>query len=464
VSPKKLIALTAVVAVLFAFIVFFERKMPTTAERERKGDLYWDIPSDRVDRITLTRGAEKLEFQRADATHWKMTLPQKYPAESFVVSSLATDLAAMKRSGDEAPDAKPADYALDKPVATASFEWTEADDPNPKARKTRTVEFGAEVPGTDMVSARLARSDKVLFVPSSVLASVKKNADDFLSKDVFGEPASDVNRIEILRGRGRLVLIRKNGTWWLSEPLSDLADSQEADRLAGQLAALRAREFVRGGVDLAAQGLNPPLFHVAVTDAKGGTVAVDFGATKSDGSAMYAQRDGQVLVIDREIVDDLSKEAVAFRSSRLVDFNRTDATALDGVFGKTTYALVQKDGGWTAGGHAILAPAADDVESALLDAQSKGFLDEAEAKGLGPAEATVTVKTKAELKAEPWVLTLYPRSGGAAARVSGRPGAFAVDPGLAARLEDAFRKATSPPPTAAPTKAPEPTKGKPAKP
>jgi hypothetical protein len=37
-SPKKLIALTAVVAVLFAFIVLFERKMPTTAERERKGD------------------------------------------------------------------------------------------------------------------------------------------------------------------------------------------------------------------------------------------------------------------------------------------------------------------------------------------------------------------------------------------------------------------------------------------
>src|SRR5262249_41015817 len=159
-------------------------------ERERKGDLYWDIPSDRVDRITLTRGAEKLEFQRADPTHWKMTVPEKYPAESFVVSSLATDLAAMKRSGDEATDAKPADYALDKPVATATFEWTEADDP--KARKTRTVEFGAEVPGTDVVSARLAKSDKVLFVPSSVLSSVKKNADEFLSKDVFGEPASDM--------------------------------------------------------------------------------------------------------------------------------------------------------------------------------------------------------------------------------------------------------------------------------
>jgi hypothetical protein len=44
--------------------------------------------------------------------------------------------------------------------------------------------------------------------------------------------------------------------------------------------------------------------------------------------------------------------------------------------------------------------------------------------------------------------------------VSGRPGAFSVDPGLAGELEAAFQKATAPPPTAAPTKG----KGKPASP
>jgi hypothetical protein len=456
-SPKKLIALTAVVAVLFAFIVFFERKMPTTAERERKGDLYWDIPADRVDRLSLTRGGEKLEFQRVDPAHWKMTVPHRYPAESFAVSSLASDLAAMKRSGEEAADAKPSDYALDKPVAAATFEWTEADDP--KARKTRTIEFGADVPGTDVVSARLAHTEKVLFVPSSVLASVKKNADEFLSKDVFGVAGSDMNRIEILRGRGRLVLARKNGLWWLSEPFSDLADGAEADRLAGQLAALRAREFVRDGVDLPAQGLSPSLFHVAVTDAKGGTVAVDFGATRSDGNAVYAQRDGQVLVVDREIVDDLSKEAVAFRSSKLVDFNRTEVTSLEGIFGKTTYALAQKDGGWTLGGHAILAPSVDDLESAILDASSKGFLDEADAKALGAPDATVTVKSKTET----WILTIHPRADGAAAKVSGRPGAFAVDPALAGQLQEAFQKAATPPPTpkaTMPAPAVSPTKAK----
>lgn len=451
-SPKKLILLTAVVAALFAFIVLFERKMPTTADRERKGDLYWDIPAEKIDRLEISRGEEKVEFRRANGASWRMVRPQKYPAETFAVSGVVTDLAALRRSGGDGAEARPADFGLEKPVAVAVFEWADPDDP--KSRKTRTVEFGSGVPGTDIVSARLAGTEKILFVPNSVLTGLQKNVDEFLSKDVFGGSASDVSRIEILRGRGRLVLIRKNGAWRLTEPVADLADTPEADRLAGQLTALRAREFVRGGVDLTAQGLNPSLFHVTVTDSKGAATAVDFGSTRSDGDSVYALREGQVLLVDREIMDDLSKETVAFRSSRLVEFNRSDVTALEGAFGPASFVLTQKDGGWSAGGHAILAGAADDLETALLDLKSSAFLEEADAKALPAPDATVTVKTKT---GETWVLTFHARGEGVAAKVSGRLGAYGVEAGVPGQLEAAFRKAATPPPT------PGPTKGKPAR-
>ena len=101
------------------------------------------------------------------------------------------------------------------------------------------------------------------------------------------------------------------------------------------------------------------------------------------------------------------------------------------------------DGGWTTAGHPVLAPAVDDVESAILDASSKGFLDESDAKALGAPDATVTVKSKTET----WIVTIHPRAGGAAAKVSGRPGAFAIDPALTAQLQEAFQKAVTPPPT-----------------
>jgi hypothetical protein len=456
VSPRKLILLTVVVAVLFGFIALFERKMPTTSDRERKGDLYWDIPVDRIERIDLVRGGEKLELQRVDASRWKIVQPEKYPADAFAASGVASDLAQLKRAGGDGAEAKPADYGLEKPVATATLSWVEPDDP--KTRKARTVEFGAAVPGTDIVAAREAGTQRVLFVPSSVLASVQKNADDFASKDVFGGSSADVARVDILRGRGRLAFVRKAGVWWLAEPLADLADPVETDRLVGQLTALRAREFVRGNVDPAAQGLNPPLFHVSVADSKGATTAVDFGATRSDGTAVYAQREGRVFLVDREIVDDVSKEAEAFRSAQLLDFNRSDVATIQGAFGKASFALTQKDGGWSADGRPILAGAADDVETAVLGVKSKGFLEEDAAKALAAPVATVGVKTKTGAS---WTLSLHPyAAGGAAARVSSRPGAFVVDPSAAGQLEAAFRKAVAPPPSPSPSA----TKAKPPKP
>ena len=458
-SPKKLIALSAVVVVLFGFILLFERKMPTTEERARKGDIYWDIPQEQVQRIEIARGAETLEFQRVGEVGWRMVRPEKYPADTFAVGSLVSELAEMKRAaGEESSDGKPSDYGFDKPAAKATMVWNESADA--KNAKTRVVEFGATVPGTDVVAARVEGSPKILFVPSSVLESLKKNADDFESREVFGSAANDAVRLEVLRGRGKLAFTKKGGVWWLAEPMSDYADASEVDRFTGALAGLRAREFLHGPQDLAALGLDPPLFHVALTGSKNLVTAVDFGATRSDGNTLYARRDGQVLTADHDIVDELSKEAEAFRSRALLGFRRSDVAGIDAVFPKATYALAQKDGGWTAGGKPILAASADDVLTALLDLRSKDFLEESQAQGLGPAVATVTVRMTS---GAPWVLTLSARGTESIARVTPRPGAFAVNPDTGEKLEAAFRKATSPPPTAA-APAAKPTAGKTAKP
>jgi len=459
-SPKKLLALSAVVVVLFGFILLFERKMPTTEERSRKGDLYWDIPQDHVQRIEIVRGAETLEFQRTGEIGWRMIRPEKYPADTFAVGSLVTELAEMKRApGEESTDAKASDYGFDKPAAKATIVWNDSGDA--KSAKTRVIEFGATVPGTEVVAARVEGSPKILFVPSTVLESLKKSADDFESREVFGSAASEALRLEVLRGRGKLAFVKKDGVWWLAEPMSDYAESAEVDRFTAALGGLRVREFLHGPQDLAALGLDPPLFHVAVTGSKNAIAAVDFGATRSDGNSLYARRDGQALTVDHDIVDELSKEAEAFRSRTLLGFRRSDVAGVDAVFPKVSYALARKVGGWTVDGKPVLAASADDLLTALLDLRSKDFLDEAQVQGLGPAAATVTVRMTS---GAPWVLTLYDRGAERVARVTPRPGAFAVEADAVEKLETAFKKAVAPPPTVAVTPAGVPTAGKSAKP
>src|SRR5262245_7068721 len=214
-TPRKLLLLTAVVFGLFAVIVFFERKMPTTTDRQAKGELHWDLPEDRVLSVKLERPGSVVELTR-DGDTWRLTQPFPYPADAFAASDLAKQLAQLKRVGGDSSEAKPEDYGLAKPTATATIVWKDPSDD--KKRSTRTLQFGIDIPGTDVVAARVAGQDRVLFVPSSVAADVRKSAADFQSKDVFGGSSADVARIDLERGRGHLVLAQRDGIWWIEQP------------------------------------------------------------------------------------------------------------------------------------------------------------------------------------------------------------------------------------------------------
>ena len=452
-SPRKLLLLTAVVFALFAFIVFFERKMPTTAQSQAKGDLHWDLPEDRVVSIRLEHPGSLVELAR-DGETWRLTRPAPYPADSFAASDLARQLAQLKRVGGDSSEARPEDYGLTTPSAKATIVWKDPADPQKKS--TRTIEFGIDIPGTDIAAARVTGQNRVLFVPSSVAAAVKKGAADFQSKDVFGGTASDVGRLDLERGRGHLLLAQREGIWWMEQPLKDLADADAASRLAGDLTALRVADFLTAEKDsLATWGLSPPLYRVMLSDSKGKATTVEFGATRSDGNSVYARREGQVFTVGSSIVEELSKEAEAFREPRLVKFDRGKASALEGTFGGESVALARgKDGGWSAAGKAVLAGSAEDLMGAILDVKSKSFLDESEAGKLAARSPEASIRV-AVSEGEPWEIKLYGAPGEPAASVSLRPGAFRLASDPAASLLAAFKKAaSSPAPTPAPTKKP----------
>jgi len=452
-SPRKLLLLTAAVFALFFFIFFFERKMPTTAERQSKGDLHWDLPEDRVLSVRLEKEGSIVELVR-EGESWRITRPAPYPADSFAASDLARQLSQLKRVGGDTSEARPEDYGLTKPTAKATITWKDPNDPQKKS--TRTVEFGIDIPGTDTSAARVEGQNRVLFVPSSVAASVKKPASDFQSKDVFGGSTTDVAGIDIERGRGHLVLSQRDGIWWMDQPVKDLADAEETSRLAGDLTALRVTEFLPSQKDnLANWGLAPALYRVMLSDLKGKTTTAEFGATRTDGNSIYASREGQVFTVPSSIGEELSKEGVGFREPHLVKFDRAKVSGLEGAFGEERYALARgKDGGWSAGGKNVLAGSAEDVMNGILDVKSKSFLDEAETHAAAAREPSATVKITFT-GGEPWEIRIFGGSSEPAATVSRRPGGFRLSSDPSASLLAVFKKATAPPaPTASPTPAP----------
>jgi hypothetical protein len=451
VSPRKLIVLSLVVAGLFAFIVLFERRLPSTEERRREGEKHWELPQDRVESIRLERGGETVELVKQGPS-WKMAKPDSWDADTFAASDLARTLAHLPRAGGEPQVGPPEEYGLKPPMATATFVWTEKDGGQ---KFSRTLELGTDIPGTDLTAARQAGDDRILFVPRSVSTAVRKSVDELKSREVFGMTASDIVKIGVERGRGRLDLERRAGVWWLAQPLSDLADADAAAGLAADLSGLRVIDFVPPGQsgDLATLGLAPPLFVVTVADGKDAARILEIGATRSDGASVYARRSGQVFTLDSDVVEDVSREAETYRSVRLFSFDRNQPTAISGSFpGGRRFDFVQKDGGWSSGGRPLLAPSVDDLLGAVLDIESRTFLDSAEAVRLagGDPTATVTVTLPAR---EPWTARFYARQTGPEAIVQGRPGAFRVAADTVSRLEEAFRKAAASPTPAPPSTA-----------
>ena len=162
------------------------------------------------------------------------------------------------------------------------------------------------------------------------------------------------------------------------------------------------------------------------------------------------------VTVANSTVDDLSKEATAFRDKRLVRFERSDVSGIDIVSGPVRHAFARNQAGWSVDGRAVLASTADDLMTSLSDVASQSFLDDPTARALSerPAEWTITVKFT---KGPGWTVKLLPFRGDFAATVANRPGAFLVAKDAADRLRESIEKAAAPPVTSAPA-TPKPTR------
>src|SRR5262249_35436899 len=176
-SPRKLLVLTVVVVLLFAFIILFERKMPSTSQRQEKADLVWEVPQDRIESLRLEHAGSVIELKQDAVSHgWKMLQPDAYPADTGAAAGSASQLARLRRAGAESAEARPEDYGFAAPSAKATMVW--AEEGSEKKRLSRTLEFGIEIPGTDSTAARVAATDRIFFIPTSVANAVKKSPDE----------------------------------------------------------------------------------------------------------------------------------------------------------------------------------------------------------------------------------------------------------------------------------------------
>jgi hypothetical protein len=444
-APRRFYFLLTVLFVLAAFIVFFERRLPTTQERLDKGDVIWDVNEGKLAKIVIERDNETLEFVRGQGDAWKMVKPENYPADASSLSSLVFDLARPARQGEASQSSAEPDYGLAKPRAVVTISTKEETD---RPSETHTISIGKSIPGTDTVAARARGDNRTIFVRETLASGVLKPEESYKSRKIFEGSANDITQMTILRGRGRLDFEKRKGDWWMTRPLVDRAGEPAVSRLAGDLIAENVSEFVKlGKSDLSGAGLSPPIYSVTATIA-GKPVILEIGATRSDGKSVYARSQGQTFAIESSITDELSKEADAYRETKVCRFESSAVSRFVMVLDGRSRSFTKSGVDWKEDAKSLPATSVDDALTALASIEGKDFLSSSEYQKISahPEQLHLTIE-----QPEKASMSISFRSVDAkrvAARAADRPEALLIEAGALDRLTATLRKipAGTPPP------------------
>ncbi len=273
-----------------------------TFDLRQKSVLTFD--RDRVDRLTVQSAASLVELSRTGG-EWKIDKPYQAPADYGTVEGLVgrVQTAQMKSIVvQDAADLKP--YGLDKPDASVTFGLGSSQATLLLGKKTEA--------GT--VYAKDASRPMVFTVDASLLADVKKPADDLRRRDIFEFRAFNATAIQITRGADTLAFEKTAGQgkeagekWRETKPAAKDVDAAAFDTFLTKLSNQRAASFVAAGAKTKT-GLESPFMTVVARFDEGGRKEerVSFGRVGTD---VYAAVSGQpgAAKVDATEFDDAVK-------------------------------------------------------------------------------------------------------------------------------------------------------------
>lgn len=254
--------LLLLVILLGAFIFFFEREAPTTAQQNAEARKAFRIVPDSVEWITIESAALKLVCERR-GHHWELIEPVKDRADDAKIERLLYYLDLLRKSTviTAAQRAERhltlSDYGMDEPQATLTLV---------SEGRQREYLVGRKAVVGDRVYVKEEGADFIVPVDAQLLAVLPDSVSAWRSHDLFREDVSGMTRFSMRRNDGFLQLAKQdNGKWMMQQPVKAPASGVAVRQLIDLLNVLRIDRFVADQVgDPAAYGLENVKSEMAV--------------------------------------------------------------------------------------------------------------------------------------------------------------------------------------------------------
>ena len=456
-KPRTLLILTLLVAVLGAFIFFFEKDAPSTDERAEQAKKVLLLETDDVRAVKIAWSGEEVLLERqepekkdeeeedgeedegdvfAPDPEW-LVEPLAARADRGAVDGLLSTLAGLEKERT-LEDADRSALGFDEPRGRVTLTTAEGE---------TVLEIGAEVPVSSDMLVAVAGRDEVYQVAGSVWSDLTKKPGDWRAKDLFTATRADVDRLTLYSGGDRLtrpsgddrlLLAQRGDDFWIESPLADLADESLVNGLMTEVTGLRAETFLddpelADPEKLAELGLEPAdkVLEVVLKGREEpfrlelGKVAAggeDADASMPSGApTVYARFGDQLVEVRTRLLDSFARPAPEWRSRDWTPLQvfRVETARLEDAAG--TVEVVRDGSDWLRGDDRIAYSTASDVLYAIADARAEEVLsrDEVAARGHRLDEPALEVTLETEDSSQS--LALYPPvEGFAAATREGR--------------------------------------------
>lgn len=267
-KPRNLLILTAVVAILGAFIFFYEKDLPTTDERAEQAKKVLTLDADEVRAVTIERDGGRVRLERdlppaadeeaeeetdapaaaaSEDREWRLTEPLAARAERWTVDGLVRTLVGLEKSRT-LEEVDRADVGLETPRATVTLSTADGE---------TVLEVGAEIPGSDDMIVAVRGRPEVYQVSRSSWTDLSRDPGDWRDKKLFPATRADVDRVTL--SPGQVLLAKRGDDFWVESPLTDRADEDRVNALLTEITGLSATAFIDEPPEsLAELGLEPP--------------------------------------------------------------------------------------------------------------------------------------------------------------------------------------------------------------
>jgi hypothetical protein len=428
-KPRTLLVLFVLVLGLGSFVWFYERKLPSSEERAEQEKKAIPFKKDEVTAVTLQSDAgtvrlekvslpappkkEKEKSETGDElatetpVEWRLVEPMKARADTAAVDGLLDALAALDkvRTLDEV---KPSEVGLDRPRATVRVKTADGE---------KVLKIGAEIPTSATTIAAISAGSEggkgAVIVSDSILTEIRRNPGDWRDRQIYRGDRDHVQRITLVSGQQKVVLVKQGDSFRIESPFKDRADRDKMDDLFAELSGLTAERFVD-----TPQAPSAPQAVVEVVSNEAPPFRIELGAPvptaeppadptapEGEGEAMPAAKvyqassNGQLFEVRTRLEEAATRPAAEWRAMSLSSLETFDVESATVQDGQGTVVLARAEPDWKRGKETISYLPVSDFLFSLAGAKADRLLtpDEAVSLGITPSgkpAMTVTLGTK----------------------------------------------------------------------